>query len=445
MEPPEKLFSASALRHLEESARQVLRENDAGRFTEPGPRQYPHQWNWDSAFIALGLSSFDLPRALVEIRSLLDGQWKDGMLPHVIYHDAQDASYFPQASFWEVERSLFSPACATSGITQPPVLTSVIRKIHERYGILPFVREVYPKLFAWHRWFMRERVLDSTGLVCLAHPWESGTDDSPRWLPVMKTVHPPATSPFQRRDRTVVDASQRPYDEDYRAFVFLIELMRAHDYDWPSVLRASPFVVQDVLFNSILYRAHADLLALANDLGLPGAEIRGWMHRMSQGFSNRFWDEASGLFLDFDLRAQRPLPVNTIAAFAPLYAGLATQPQAERLVLGHLADPHEYAPDAITRHWVPSTSKAEPAWEAQRYWRGPIWFVTNGLVLDGLMRYEYEDFAQEFVRDTLRLALKSGFWEYYDPRDGRGLGSPRFSWSAAITLDLLLTWRTALT
>jgi hypothetical protein len=43
-------------------ARAVLRANDVRIFTRPGPRQYPHQWNWDSAVIALGLSHFDLPR-----------------------------------------------------------------------------------------------------------------------------------------------------------------------------------------------------------------------------------------------------------------------------------------------------------------------------------------------------------------------------------------------
>ena len=51
-------------------AKQVLRGNDAGDFTLPSATQYPHQWNWDSAFVALGLSHFDLPRAQAEVSSL---------------------------------------------------------------------------------------------------------------------------------------------------------------------------------------------------------------------------------------------------------------------------------------------------------------------------------------------------------------------------------------
>ena len=36
-------------------ARQVLRQNDMGDWTRAAPNLYPHQWSWDSAFIAIGL------------------------------------------------------------------------------------------------------------------------------------------------------------------------------------------------------------------------------------------------------------------------------------------------------------------------------------------------------------------------------------------------------
>src|SRR5688500_5419386 len=91
---PALAASCCSLQHTDEMttasildlAISVLRSNDTGIFTKPGPHQYPHQWNWDSALIALGFSHFDLPRAQSEIRALLSGQWKDGMLPHVVYH-----------------------------------------------------------------------------------------------------------------------------------------------------------------------------------------------------------------------------------------------------------------------------------------------------------------------------------------------------------------------
>src|SRR5919112_681778 len=115
----------------------VLRLNDTGVFTKPGPYQYPHQWNWDSALIALGLSHFDLPRAHLEIRSLLSGQWRDGMLPSVVYHSIP-SDYFPTPQFWQIENSPSAPSVPTTGITQPPLLATVIEIIHARHSIPDF-------------------------------------------------------------------------------------------------------------------------------------------------------------------------------------------------------------------------------------------------------------------------------------------------------------------
>ena len=94
-------------RDLSLRAMNVLHENDSGMYIKPGPKQYPHQWNWDSALIALGLSHFDLPRALLEIRSLLTGQWEDGMLPHVVYHGIK-SDYFPNPNFWQIHSSPYA-------------------------------------------------------------------------------------------------------------------------------------------------------------------------------------------------------------------------------------------------------------------------------------------------------------------------------------------------
>ena len=170
-----------------------------GAFTKPAPRQYPHQWNWDAAVIALGLSHFDLPRALQEIRSLLAGQWKDGMVPHILYHTGA-SDYLPDPDFWQTQGSPDAPALQTSGITQPPLAATVVRMIHERTPAPDFVREVFPGLLRWHRWFHTARDADGSGLACLIHPWESGTDDSPRWLQAIAGITPVDLPPYRRRD-----------------------------------------------------------------------------------------------------------------------------------------------------------------------------------------------------------------------------------------------------
>src|SRR3989304_2554285 len=124
-------------------AQAARRANDAGESTKPGPRQYPHQWNWDSAVIALGLSHFDLPRALTEIRSLVGGQWRDGLIPHVGYHTGPSDSS-PDPDFWQITSSPHAPAIPTSGITQPPLLAAVVRLLHRRRALPRLLPPVYP-------------------------------------------------------------------------------------------------------------------------------------------------------------------------------------------------------------------------------------------------------------------------------------------------------------
>lgn len=413
----------------------VLRKNDAGIYTKPGTHQYPHQWNWDSALIALGLSHFDLPRAKVEIRSLLSGQWKDGMLPHVVYHDPA-SNYFPDPAFWQIENSPNAPDCPTSGITQPPLLATVIRRIHERHSIRDFIEESYPSLLQWHRWLHTARDSDNSGLVSIIHPWESGTDDSPRWLEVMASIRTQEVPGFERGDTLHVPAAERPHQADYERFIYLIDVFRRANYDSTALIARSPFLVQDVLFNSILHHADEDLRALAHESGYPTDEIDVWLNDLRANFNRQLWDDARGLYFDYDQSGGSSIPVNTAATFLPLFGGIASREQARRLVEEHLQNPSEYAPGEKVRYWLTTTSQSEPAWEARRYWRGPIWIILNWFVIEGLRRYGYDDLAEVIQQDTLGLIEDAGFREYYDARDGSGCGSGDFSWSAALTLEL---------
>jgi glycogen debranching enzyme len=422
---------------LVKSAQAVLGNNDTGVFVKPGPNQYPHQWNWDSALIALGFSSFDLPRALLEIRSLLIGQWQDGMLPHVVYH-GMESDYFPNPSFWEIEKSPNAPKTQTTGITQPPLLATILRMIHDRHLITDFVREVYPHILAWHRWLHTYRDIDNTGLVCIIHPWESGTDDSPRWLKVLETIPTDIELEFSRGDTRYVKENERPYPQDYQRFMYLIDLFRKCNYNQEEILAQSPFVVQDVLFNAILYRANVDLLALGRTIGENTDEISQWIALMESNFNQRFWHEDDGLYYDFDVVAQAPVRINTGIVFLPLYAKLASQKQVERLLKEYFNHPDHYGINTCVIYQLSSASQSLSTWDPRRYWRGPVWILLNWLVYQGLVAYGFEHEAEKLRSDALSLISQSGFREYYDPRDGTGCGSESFSWSAALAIDWMV-------
>jgi len=312
--------------------------------------------------------------------------------------------------------------------------------IHDRHSVPDFVREIYSALLRWHRWLHTDRDADGSALACIIHPWESGTDDSPRWLRLFEAIHPEALPEFQRGDTRHVAAIERPNTKDYERFIYLIDVFRKLNYEPNELLKHSPFLAQDVLFNAILFRADEDLRALAENIGEPTDEIDGWLHRVRMSFNTRFWDGRAGLYYDYDVREKESILVNTASTFLPLFAGLASREQAQRLVEEHLLNPSEFARGGEINHWVTTTAKNEPAWEARRYWRGPVWVILNWFIIEGLRRYGYDDLAETIRQDTLGLIEGAGFREYYDPRNGSGCGSTEFSWSAALTLELSMNF-----
>ena len=73
----------------------------------------------------MGWRHIDISRAQREIISLLDGQWHDGMVPHMIFSDG--AGYETDRLIWHSAVNPASPDhVATSGITQPPLLAEAV-------------------------------------------------------------------------------------------------------------------------------------------------------------------------------------------------------------------------------------------------------------------------------------------------------------------------------
>lgn len=106
-------------------AAKLLADNDLGCMTRASSLLYPHMWSWDAAFIAIGLASQSVPRAVMELDTLFSAQWANGMIPHIVFADGVEG-YFPGPDRWAC-RELAAAAPTgrhTSGITQPPFMRS---------------------------------------------------------------------------------------------------------------------------------------------------------------------------------------------------------------------------------------------------------------------------------------------------------------------------------
>jgi hypothetical protein len=417
----------------------VLDENWMGHATRASARLYPHQWSWDSACIAIGYSTWHQQRAQAELEWIFAGQWADGLLPHIRF--AEDARYFPGPEFWRTDLSADAPPKPkTSGIVQPPVHGTaawlVYRHARDGDDAKRFLRKLYPKLVAWHEYLYRERTRGDDGLVEIWHPWESGMDNSPLWDDALARISPPreAIPDYKRVDAEFVDAAQRPTNDHYDRYAYLVKLYRDCAYDAARIREQCPFVVRDVLFNSILVQSDRDLAEIARVLGEDPEPFEIWAERTAAGLEAVLWDEGEGFYLDDDVRGETRIPSQTGAAFAPLYAGVPDAERAEKLLRRLRAC--EVAVDGIGRV-VASVPPDDPSFEPARYWRGPVWPMLNWVAHAGLRRYGYADEASEIRGALLSLARREGFWEHYDALTGHGGGTEDLSWTAALVLDLL--------
>ena len=420
------------LDRLRDDAIDVLRANDTGRFVKPSQRLYPWQWNWDSAFVVIGLAGVDPERARLEVRSLLEGQWNDGMVPHMVFHP-QPVEYEPGPELWDSASCNGAPHVATSGLTAPPVLAIAVKTLHEAAPDDAFLEEVVPKLDAWHAWFHLTRKDPESGLMTIFHGWESA-DNAPRFDRALARIDTDGVEPIARTDTLQVAADQRPTDLDYLRYVALVAWLRERGYR-PRPAASSPFAYLDLPLNSILAAAEHDLALLQESIGASSERARSAAAELRAALGAT-WDETAGAYRERDLHGDAGV-TDTVADLFPLYAGVPDERQARRLVDEHLLEPTRFGAAPESPWPVTTVAKSSPAYSPRNYWRGPVWINVNWFLIRGLERSGLADEAASLRSSTLELVRRSGFSEYYEPATGAPLGSRVFSWSAALTLDLL--------
>jgi len=430
-------------------AAEVLRRNDMGEWTRASPTLYPHQWSWDTGFIAIGLAHLDTRRAARELTSLFAHQWRNGKVPHIVFNpDAPPDSYFPGAEHWSSAGTFPDAPPAppyTSALCQPPTHALGALRVWELAGrdeeglARGFLREIFPKLLAWHRYLATYRDPEGSGLVTIYHPWESGTDNSPRWDAALEAVEVGDLPSFERQDLNHVDhPDERPTDEEYVRFLWLVELIKRARCDEGALNDSHPFLVKDVLFSAILVAANEALVEIARVVGASQEDvalIEGWIGRGREGLEER-WDQELGLCLDYDLRRDAPLRARTIAGFAPLVAGGIEAGELEA-ALRTLYSPYFLGHPKLRRPLPPSTSPEEPRFHPRNYWRGPMWPVMAWLFWRSLELAGEVERAQAMRRAALQELAEGGFAEYFEPFTGEPLGSDNQSWTAAVALDWL--------
>ncbi len=359
------------------------REDVPYAYTRPSPRRYPWQWYWDSCFCAIAWRGIDPARSRLELETLLRSRRDDGFIGHTIFWD-RPVSWYRRGFY-----NLTDPKAFTTETIQPPLLAWAWRlSVGDPASV--------PGIAAQADWLERNRDLDGDGLLWIVQPDESGLDASPKF-----------------------DAFWGRRAHGRWGFGSLVRRNRELGWDARRVRAAGGPVVCEVVTNVLWGLAR---IALGRGSITPA-------------LVDRLWDERRGLFLDEAQPSGERATVETWSALAPLALPDLPREIGDRLVVEHLLDPE--------RFWLalppPSVAATEPSFEPgrarglfRRYWRGPTWVNAAWLLWIGLRRLGYEREAAEIASRLAAAVAREGLREYYDPRDGSGLGAPDFAWSALV-------------
>jgi glycogen debranching enzyme len=429
----------------------TLARCDRGTYTVPSPLTYPHQWNWDSAFAALGWLCVDPRRAWQELETLTGAQARDGLVPHIAYasprplerlapllHRIPSLARFLPA----LVRSRYSPSPGWWGwlrgrdgrlrtaITQPPVAATAARLLFESTGDELAARRLLAPLSRWHAFLLGARDPCGLGEPVLIHPWESGRDNAVEWDAPLARIRP-AVRVVPRPDRRYVDAAERPSDDHYRRFMTLVREGTRRGWPQRELAASGPFRVLDPAFSAILARAAADLAWLCSELGetrLAEAEAeRG--ERVGAALRARLGSD--GLLRAVDLVTEEETDAlscaSALAAVAPDLPDRAVAAVAKLVTAGALASPVG----------VRSLARDDPRNEPRRYWRGPVWVNVTWLCAFALSEHGFRSEAELLRLRLVECVRDGGIREYFVPASGRGLGARDFAWTAALALSTL--------
>ena len=254
-------------------------------------------------------------------------------------------------------------------VTQPQVLSWGVWEVYNETGDIEFLKENVSALEGYLTWDINNRDNNGNGLLeWFTEPeyteskcGESGIDNSPKF----------------------------EFDEEMDSVDFSSFL--AHDADYLAKI-----------YNELGDEKNAEKWQSVSD-------------GIKQKINQLLWCEEDGVYYD-RLLSGKFTKVLTPTSFLPLFAGVPTKEQAQKMVKT-LTD------ENLLWTTVPlaTVSKKHPMYSTDM-WRGGVWLNFNYFVIKGLMNYGFSDLAEELKNKTLETIYKwykktGAIFEFYDPED----------------------------
>lgn len=178
---------------------------------------------------------------------------------------------------------------------------------------------------------------------------------------------------------------------------FAVEAASGMDFTPRFEHRSPDFIAVEL--NCLLYQYEINFDWLVKKLAIKNQPSWLAMANRRKALINKFcWDEKRGLYLDYDFVNHRRSKIAAATCFQPLWAGVASAPQAKRLV--------KSLPILESEWGIANTEKCG---EIKNYQWGEnsIWCPMQLLTAEGLNRYGYKKDAVRIASKFLDLVTKN--------------------------------------
>lgn len=376
-------------------------------------------WAWDSWKQVVATVHFNEELAKNNVRTLFDYQIQkdDKVRP-------QDNGAIIDAVFYNGDEERGGDGGNWNERNSKPALaTWAVWEVYQVSKDKEFLKEMYPKLKAYHEWWYTNRDHNKNGVaeyggmvhkfnnspeeIILAAAWESGMDNATRFDVEGYGKDDIGVKVFENKDKN-------------------------------NKLLGYSINQESVDLNSFLYAEKIYLAQMAEILGEQedSKEFYSSASQLKKYINENMFDENTGYYYDlqFDEKGNTKLLVNRgkgTEGYIPLWANVADKDKAKKVVENVLDENvmNTYLP-------FPTAAKDNPKYNPTKYWRGPVWLDQAYFGIIGLDNYGYRKEAKELTTKLFDrsegLMGDGAIRENYNPETGEGLHCSNFSWSASI-------------
>lgn len=324
-------------------------------------------WAWDSWRFSAALARFAPELAKNNIRAMFDYQLPDGMIIDCIYTN---------------------PAENNARDSKPPLVCWAVDEIFTLNQDTAFVKEMYPQLLAYYKWWYNKRDHNRNGMcefgstdgTLEAAGWESGMDNAIR------------------------------FDN--------AKMLKNGEDAW-SLNQESVDLNAYLAFECRLLKKFAALIGTTFNGPDYGDKV-----------ADYFFDDKIGWFCDRRIDDGSFIEEPACEGYTPFWVQIATKEQMDKalVLLTDTAKFSTYIP-------FPTASADNPKCDPNGYWRGPIWLDQTYQAIKGLRNYGHKDLADKYTRQVFDrcqgLTGDAPIHENYGTHNGERLQASHFSWSAS--------------